>query len=136
MRPMLAFTAAVLLGSAPAYAAPAEQSDYICAVTDDAGEAETLRYSIDLNAKAWCSDKDECREIMTVFGVQGDKLVLESSTLEVTSFETSIDTTTGAYDSKVSITEPAITTHSRGTCKPAPFTPFKVKVDGSKIRGG
>ena len=113
----------------------AEQMDFVCTATDAAGGApQQLRYSVDLRANAWCAREPACKEIKTVFGVKGSKLILESSALEVTSYETSIDRADGAYSSVVSIAEPALRTESRGTCKAVPFTPFGVAVSGTALK--
>ena len=130
--------AGLLAGFIAATAAQAQpwpqQSDYVCTATSSAGEKDDQRVQIDLKNKAWCTSKDDCKEVKTIFGEKDGKVVLESSQLEFTSFETSIDRATGRYDSAV--TTGGFTTESHGTCKPAAFTPFKVTVDGSKIRGG
>ena len=118
-------------GAAQTYPA---RSDYVCTAKTDAGEADDQRVRVDTEAKAWCTSKDDCKEIKTLFGVRDSKVVLESSQLEVTSYESSIDRATGAYESTV--TTGGLESWSRGTCKPAPFTPFGVKLDGSRIKGG
>lgn len=110
-----------------------QQSDYVCSAKSSTGETDDQRFQVDLKNKAWCTSKDECKEIKTIFGEQGAKVVLESSTLEVTSYESSIDRGSGKYDSMVDAG--GFKTESHGTCKPAPFTAFKVQVDGSKIKG-
>ena len=127
--------AAVLAVAYPAAAQTfPEQSDYLCSATTGAGEKEELRIRVDVKNRAWCSSVDGCKEIKTVFNIAGPKVILESSQLEVTSYETSIDRATGKYDFKSETG--GFTSESHGQCKPAPFTPFAVTVDGSKIRGG
>ncbi len=111
-----------------------QKADYVCAIKADTGESDDQRIRVDLDAKAWCTSKDGCKEIKTLFGVKDARVVLESSQLEVASYESSIDRATGAYSSVV--TTGGIESSSRGVCKPAPFTPFGVKLDGSKITGG
>ncbi len=124
-----------LLAAAPTLAQPwPVQTDYVCAAKSSGGDDESQRVRVDMKNKAWCTSKDECKEIKTIFGEKGDKVLLESSQLEVTSYETSIDRKTGAFDSVV--TTGGFTSETHGTCKPAAFTPFAVTVDGSKIRGG
>ena len=114
-------------------AAPGEQMDFVCTATDTAGGApQQLRYSVDLHSHAWCAREPACTEIKTVFGVKGSKLVLESSSLEVTSYETSIDRADGAYNSVVSLG--GMRTETKGVCKPAPFTPFGVAVSGTALK--
>ena len=125
--------AALAASPAGAQTYPA-QSDYVCTAKSNAGEPDDQRIRIDLTAKAWCSSKDGCKEIKTLFGVRDAKVILESSQLEVSSYESSIDRATGRYDSVVDAI--GITSESHGTCKPAPFTPFGVKLDGSRITGG
>ena len=126
---------AVLLAAAPAAAQTfPRQSDYVCTARANTGESDDQRIRVDLDAKAWCSSKDGCKEIKTIFGIKGAKVVLESSQLEVTSYESSIDRSTGAYSSVVTVG--GLESSSQGSCKPAPFTPFGVKLDGSKITGG
>lgn len=110
------------------------RSDYVCTARTETGEADDQRIRVDMEAKAWCTSKDGCKEIKTLFGVKDAKVVLESSQLEVTSYESSIDRASGAYSSTVTVG--GIESWSRGACKPAPFTPFGVKLDGSKITGG
>lgn len=131
--PTLAVAAALAASAVHAQSLP-EKSDYVCAIKADDGTSEDQVFRIDLQNKAWCTSKDGCREIKTIFGVQGTKVVLESSQLEVASFESSIDRSNGAYAS--SVTTGLMSSRSAGACKPAPFTAFPVAVDGSKIRGG
>ena len=137
MRNIYTLLAGALALAATASAAQAQTwpvtTDYVCAATSSTGEKEDQRFQIDLKNKAWCTSKDDCKEIKTIFGEQGAKLVLESSTLEVTSYESSIDRATGRYDSVIDAG--GFKTETHGTCKPAAFTKFKVEVDGSKIKG-
>ena len=112
----------------------AEQMDFVCTATDTDGATQALRYSVDLHANAWCAREPACKEVKTVFGTKGPKLILESSQLEVTSYETSIDRATGAYSSVVTIAEPALRTESHGVCKAVPFTPFGVAVSGTALK--
>lgn len=134
----LTILAGALAWAAAASAAHAQtwpqQADYVCTATSSTGEKDDQRIQLDLKNKAWCTSKDACGEVKTIFGEQGGKVVLESSTLEVTSYESSIDRATGKYDSVIDAG--GFKTESHGTCKVAAFTPFKVQVDGSKIRGG
>lgn len=131
-------SAALLAALAAAATAAAQtfpvQSDYVCTAKTNDGQPDDQRIRVDLDAKAWCTSKDGCKEIKTLFGVKGPQVVLESSQLEVTSYESSIDRASGAYSSVVTVG--GIESASHGTCKPAPFTPFGVKLDGSKITGG
>ena len=110
------------------------KTDYVCTIKADTGESDDQRIRVDLETKAWCTSKDGCKEIKTLFGVKDAKVILESSELEVTSYESSIDRATGAYSSMVAVG--GIQNSSVGSCKPAPFTPFGVKLDGSRITGG
>ena len=129
-----ALAAALGLAAPAAAQAWPEKADYVCAIKADTGEADDQRIRVDLAAKAWCTSKDGCKEIKTLFGVKDAKVILESSELEVSSYESSIDRATGVYTS--SVTVGGIQSSSRGTCKAAPFTPFGVKLDGSRITGG
>lgn len=127
--------AAALLAAVPAAAQTwPQKSDYVCTARSDTGEPDDQRIRVDLEAKAWCTSKDGCKEIKTLFGVKAAKVILESSQLEVTSYESSIDRATGAYSSVV--TTGGFDSASRGACRPAPFTPFGIKLDGSRITGG
>lgn len=137
MRIILA--AAVLAVAIPAVTPAAaqtfpDQSDYVCSATTGGGDKEELRLQVDVKNRAWCSSADKCKEIKTIFNIAGPKVILESSQLEVTSYETSIDRASGKYDSKSETG--GFSSESHGTCKPAPFTAFPVAIDGSKIRGG
>ncbi len=126
---------AVLCAASPGAAQTFPQrADYVCTAKTDTGEADDQRIRVDLDTKAWCTSKDGCKEIKTLFGVKDAKVILESSQLEVTSYESSIDRKSGAYSSVV--TTGGLESSSHGACKPAPFTPFGVKLDGSKITGG
>ena len=123
-----------LAGAAEAQAPWPEQSDYVCRVDQEGEPASELRVRVDLKVKAWCTSADACKEIKTIFGEKGDAVVLESSQLEDTSFETSIDRKSGRYATRTESS--GLSSEAHGTCKPAPFTPFGVKLDGSKIKGG
>lgn len=129
-----ALAASLLLTSSAAAQAWPVKSDYVCTARSDTGEADDQRIRVDTEAKAWCTSKDGCKEIKTLFGIKDAKVVLESSQLEVTSYESSIDRATGAYSSVVTVG--GIESSSHGSCKAAPFTPFGVKLDGSRITGG
>ena len=126
--------AAALQAAPAAAAAPPAPTDFVCTATDEAGQKQSLRYSVDYRANAWCAQEPTCKEVKTLFGAKGPKLILESSQLEVTSYETSIDRSSGAYDSVISLTDPPIHTESHGLCKPAPFTPFGVAVSGAALK--
>ena len=131
-------TALLLAAALQAAAAPpaaAEPVDFVCAVTDDAGQKQALRYSVDYRASAWCERQGAaCKEVKTLFGLKGSKVLLESSQLEVTSYETSIDRGSGAYDSVITLAEPPIRTETHGVCTPAPFTPFGVPVSAAALK--
>ena len=127
--------AAALLAASPGAAQTwPEKADYVCTARTDTGEADDQRIRVDLQSKAWCTSKDGCKEIKTLFGVKDARVILESSQLEVTSYESAIDRASGAYSSVVTVG--GIESSSHGSCKPAPFTPFGVKLDGSRITGG
>ena len=129
-----ALMTALLPGSAGVAQTYPVRSDYVCTAKADSGEADDQRIRVDLEAKAWCTSKDGCREVKTLFGVKDARVILESSQLESASYESSIDRATGAYLSTVSTA--GFDSSSRGTCKAAPFTPFGVKLDGSRMTGG
>ena len=130
--------AAALQTAAAAPASPSapapEATDFVCTATDDSGQKQAVRYSVDYRASAWCEREAACKEIKTLFGLKGSKVILESSQLEVTSYETSIDRGSGAYDSVVTLAEPPIRSESHGVCKAVPFTPFGVAVSGAALK--
>ncbi|CAN5301327.1 hypothetical protein BH09PSE2_BH09PSE2_09720 [soil metagenome] len=131
MRLFLSLLACSLVSSA-ASAQPAapRQFDFVCSAKDEGGAAETPRFSVDLDKKAWCTrDGADCT-IATLFGSEGDVIVFERSQLETGAYDHWVNRKTGEYRSTTSGT---ISTDSRGSCKEAAFTPFGVTLnDGAK----
>ncbi len=132
----LRLAAPALAAFAVASAAQAQatrQFDLVCTAKDETGAAETPRFSVDLDKKAWCARAEGQCVIATLFGIEGDVIVFERSQLETGSYDTSVNRKTGDYRSATTTAVPPVSTESRGRCAEAPFTAFGVPLnDGAK----
>ena len=130
MRLILSLLACSLVaGAASAQTPLPRQFDFVCTAKDEAGGAETPRFSVDLDKKAWCAREGTACEIATLFGAEDDVIVFERSQLETGSYDHWVNRKTGEYRSTTSSAVPPVTTDSRGRCQEAAFTPFGVTLN-------